>query len=74
MNGVVRDISREKGFGFIIGEDGREYFVHRSAIKNARLSDMGRGQEVIFEESEGPKGLRAEDVYVQDLAIEGETD
>lgn len=64
MKGKVVRLMQDKGFGFIRGEDGREYFVHRSAFKNADFADVDEGREVEFEDSEGLKGLRAEDVYV----------
>ena len=32
MKGKVKFFNEMKGFGFIAGEDGKEYFVHKSAI------------------------------------------
>lgn len=64
MTGTIKKVDKEKGFGFILGQDKQEYFFHRSAVKNAEFSSLERGQEVTFEDSEGSKGLRAEDVYV----------
>jgi len=63
MNGVVKNIAIEKGYCFIKGEDGKEYFAHRSAFKNIDFQSVEAGQEVTFEDSEGAKGLRAEDVF-----------
>lgn len=65
MKGKVIRIIADKGFGFIKGEDNKEYFFHRSAVKNAQLESLREGSEVEFEESEGSKGLRAEDVYLE---------
>ena len=64
MNGTVKNINKDNGYGFIRGEDGKEYFFHRSALKNCDMEDMTRGREVTFEDAEGAKGLRAEDIYV----------
>lgn len=64
MNGTIRNMHADKGFGFIRGEDGKDYFMHRSAVKNAKFEELEVGREVTFEETEGSKGLRAEDVYV----------
>lgn len=64
MQGTVKNINKEKGFGFILGEDGKEYFFHRSALKNVGFDAVERGQDVTFEDTEGSKGLRAEDVFV----------
>jgi cold shock CspA family protein len=64
MNGTIKSVNMDKGYGFIKGEDGKEYFFHRSALKNCSLGDMEDGREVTFEEAESDKGLRAEDIYV----------
>jgi len=64
MQGTIVRIMTDKGFGFIRGEDNIDYFFHRSALKNVSLEMLQIGQEVTFEEVDGPKGLRAEDVFV----------
>lgn len=63
MTGTIKKIHAEKSFGFILGEDGKDYFFHRSAVKNAEFASLEEGEEVTFENSEGSKGLRAEDIY-----------
>ena len=30
--GTIKKLVRERGFGFILGQDGAEIFFHRSAI------------------------------------------
>jgi CspA family cold shock protein len=64
MNGVIASINKEKGYMFIKGENGVEYFAHRSALKNIQFAELERGREVTFEETEGQKGPRAEDIFV----------
>ncbi len=65
MNGTIVRKLDDKGCGFIKGEDGNEYFFHMSALRgSAKFNDLRKGQAVTFEDSEGPKGPRAEDVYV----------
>jgi len=64
MTGTVKRIVKDKGFGFIQGEDEQEYFFHRSALKNIKFEELQEQQEVTFEEDEGAKWLRAEDIYV----------
>ena len=64
MNGTVVRLMREKSFGFIKGDNKVEYFFHKSALKNCRFEELGEGQEVTFEDADGEKGPRAEDVYV----------
>ena len=63
MIGTIKKLTPEKGFGFIKGDNGVEYFFHSSALRNARFNGLVVGQEVTFEDAEGTKGPRAEDVY-----------
>ena len=64
MKGTIKRISADKGFGFIRGQDGKDYFFHRSAVKNARFGDLAEGQDVEYEGDVTDTGPRAEDVYV----------
>jgi cold shock protein len=64
MNGTISRLLVDKGFGFIAGEDGQEYFVHRSAIRGEAFEQLREGQAVTFDASRGDKGLRAENVRV----------
>ena len=64
MIGTVKRIYLDKGFGFIKTEDGQEFFFHKSALKNIKIEELEVDREVTFEDAEGPKGPRAEDVYV----------
>jgi cold shock protein len=66
MNGTVSRVMIDKGFGFIKGDDGQEYFVHRSALRDGSVFENLRdGQPVTFDATRGDKGLRAENVRVQ---------
>ena len=60
MNGVVKFYNRSKNYGFITGEDGKEYFVHLSGIKKGVY--IHQGDNVTFEVVEGDRGLKAENV------------
>lgn len=64
MNGTIKTLLKDKKCGFITGEDGKDYFFHASALKNVDYESLERGTEVTFEDAEGAKGPRAEDVYV----------
>ena len=64
MNGTIKTLNLAKGYGFILGEDGREYFFHRSACLNADFASLEEKDNVTFKAGKGPKGPRAEDVYV----------
>jgi CspA family cold shock protein len=63
MDGVIKRIVNEKGFGFIRSSDGREWFFHHSALpRDVRIDSLSEGQLVSFDEGHGPKGPRAENV------------
>jgi len=63
MNGTISRVISDKGFGFIQGEDGQEYFMHRSAVRDGSVFEQLReGQTVLFDAGRGDKGLRAENV------------
>lgn len=45
---VTRKIS-DKGYGFILGEDGVEYFFHMSRLKDTLWNEIGEGDSIEFE-------------------------
>jgi cold shock protein len=62
MNGTIKRLVSDKGFGFILASDGNEYFFHSSALGDSRFHELREGQPVTFERGQGPKGPRAENV------------
>jgi cold shock protein len=63
MNGTISKVLADKGFGFIKGEDGQEYFMHRSAVRDGSVFEQLRdNQPVTFDVGQGDKGPRAENV------------
>lgn len=59
MKGKVKFFNRSKGFGFIAGEDDKEYFVHESEIKQGQIDE---NDEVTFSAEEGDRGPKATSV------------
>ena len=62
MNGTIKRLVSDKGFGFVAAQDGSEYFFHQSACTSTPFDSMREGQAVTFERGQGPKGPRAENV------------
>lgn len=60
MNGTVKFFNAMKGFGFVAGEDGKEYFVHISAIADG--SRLSEGDAVTFDIEQGNRGPKAGNV------------
>jgi len=63
-NGIVKWFSKNKGYGFIQGQDDRDIFVHFSSIKGKGYRVLEEGDEVAFELVQSPKGPQAFDVRV----------
>ena len=62
INGTVKKLVSEKGFGFVEASDGSEYFFHQSACTGSPFDTLREGQAVTFDKGQGPKGPRAENV------------
>jgi CspA family cold shock protein len=60
--GKVKWFSNQKGYGFITPENGKDVFVHFSAIQGDGYKALEEGQEVEFEIENGPKGEQATNV------------
>ena len=52
----------EKGFGFIDIGGGEDMFFHMSNVEGVTFDQLYEGQKVTFNEGQGPKGPRAENV------------
>ena len=62
-NGTIKKLVRDRGFGFITGDDGKEYFFHRAALDRTLDFDALAGNEnVTFEVEQSDRGPRARSV------------
>lgn len=64
MKGKVKFFNQERGFGFIAGEDGKEYFVHQTGLKEGVT--IGENDAVTFDIEQGDKGPKAVNVTKED--------
>ena len=72
MEGTVKFYNRKKGFGFVSGDDGTDYFVHISSLpQGLSLRDNDR---VSFDPSEGERGPKADNVQLLEKASDREGD
>lgn len=62
MKGKVKWFNAEKGYGFIVSEEGKDVFVHFSAIVQEGYKSLEEGQEVTFDVEEGERGQLAKNV------------
>ena len=73
VEGTVKFFNSMKHFGFIAGDDNKEYFVHSSGLKEG--TSITEGDKVSFKVVQGDRGLKAEEVEkVSGSAVKSEAD
>ena len=60
MNGTVKWFNKKKGYGFIKGEDEKDYFVHYTSVPRGVF--LREEDTVTFDPVENEKGLQAQNV------------
>ena len=64
MTGKVKWFNAERGYGFITSDEGKDIFVHYSAIQADGFRSLEEGQKVSFEIVESDRGQQAANVVV----------
>jgi CspA family cold shock protein len=59
MQGTIKRVIRDRGFGFIRSADGQEVFFHRSSLQQLNFDGLKEGETVEFDMERGEKGPRA---------------
>jgi len=62
VQGTIKRVIRDRGFGFIRSADGQEVFFHRSGLQGLNFDSLREGENVDFEMERGDKGPRAVNV------------
>jgi len=57
--GTVKWFDTKKGFGFIIGPEGQDVFVHFSSIQGDGFRSLKDGETVDYDIAQGAKGFSA---------------
>ena len=56
MKGKIKFFNDEKGFGFILGDDGTETYLHQTELGDVKVKE---GDVVTYEVAQGEKGPKA---------------
>lgn len=62
IQGEVKWFDPKKGYGFILGPEGQDVFVHFSQIMGDGFRSLKDGEKVEYDLVEGDKGLQAREV------------
>lgn len=69
QTGKVKFFNAEKGFGFIVPDDGgKDVFVHVSAVQRSGLPGLNEGQRVAFDSEPDKKGKGPKAVNLRVMA------
>jgi len=61
--GRIKTVIKDKGYGFITAEDGKDIFFNKSGLKGMEIKDLRPGDPVEFNVQRGPvSGPRAVNV------------
>ncbi|KKQ55044.1 MAG: Cold shock-like protein [Parcubacteria group bacterium GW2011_GWA2_38_13] len=63
MNGTIKRVVTDKGFGFITGEGlEKDLFFHRNSLVGVEFNELHEGDAVSFDKEDSPKGPNAVNV------------
>ena len=62
VKGTIKWFNNKKGYGFITGENGKDIFVHFSAIQQEGYKSLDTGEQVEYDLVKSEKGDQAQNV------------
>ena len=62
MQGTIKRVVRDRGYGFIRSTDGQEVFFHLNSLQQMDFDSLQEGATVEFEVEQSEKGQRATNV------------
>ncbi len=62
--GTVKWFNKQKGYGFIEQQEGKDIFVHYSGIKGDGFKNLQEGDQVEYDVTDGDKGPKAVNVVI----------
>ena len=62
MKGKVKFFNDGKGFGFIVADDGKDYFVHQTGLNEGVI--VQENDSVTFDVEDGDRGPKAVNVSI----------
>lgn len=71
MNGKIIRLVRDRGFGFIRDDDGKEVFFHSSAVKDGIFDSLSEGGLVEFEMGRDANSNRERAINVRVVVEQG---
>jgi CspA family cold shock protein len=64
MKGKVKFFNEVKGFGFIISDSGKDFFVHQTGLQDQNAT-LNENDSVTFDVEEGDRGPKAVNVKLE---------
>ena len=59
QRGVIRDLFPHQGYGFIVDNNGSDYYFNSDHVNNNKFDSLKVGQTISFTQQHTPKGLQA---------------